>query len=68
MHKRISKCNIIKQFKRVKSDKYFNKSQLKLGMKTESEHTRNKKIQKIIAKAHLQENPRYYKVLKKMRL
>ena len=43
-------------------------SQLKLGIKTESEHTDSKKQAKEIAMDHLAENPKYYTKLKKAKL
>jgi hypothetical protein len=47
-------------------DKMFNKLQLMEGIKVEKEHTDDVNIAKQIAKAHLVENPNYYKYLKKM--
>ncbi len=43
-------------------------SQLKLGVKTEMEHTDSKKQAKEIAMDHLAENPKYYTKLKKAKL
>lgn len=43
-------------------------SQLKLGIKTEMEHTDNKAKAKEIAMDHLSENPKYYTKLKKAKL
>jgi hypothetical protein len=43
-------------------------TQFKLGMKTEMEHTDNKKQAKEIAMDHLAENPKYYTKLKKAKL
>jgi len=43
-------------------------SQLKLGVKTEMEHTNNKSKAKEIAMDHLAENPKYYTKLKKAKL
>jgi hypothetical protein len=43
-------------------------AQLKLGIKTEMEHTDNKKQAKEIAMDHLAENPKYYTKLKKAKL
>jgi len=43
-------------------------SQFKLGIKTEMEHTDNKKQAKEIASDHLAENPKYYTKLKKAKL
>jgi hypothetical protein len=48
--------------KRLDSD--FSTKQLMEGMKVESEHTPDKKIQKEIAKDHLSEDKDYYKKLK----
>jgi predicted nucleotidyltransferase len=42
--------------------------QFKLGIKTEMEHTDNKKQAKEIAMDHLAENPKYYTLLKKAKL
>jgi hypothetical protein len=42
--------------------------QLRLGIKTEMEHTDNKKQAKEIAMDHLAENPKYYTKLKKAKL
>lgn len=47
-------------------DKLFNKTQLRVGVKVETEHTNDKSIAKQIAKAHLSENSAYYKYLTKM--
>lgn len=46
------------------NNSYFNKVQLKKGIKIESEHSDNKKVAEIIAKQHLLENPNYYKKVK----
>jgi hypothetical protein len=43
-------------------------SQLRLGIKTEMEHTDSKKQAKEIAMDHLAENPKYYTKLKKAKL
>lgn len=48
-----------------KSDTMFNKTQLRMGIKIEKEHTNSSKIAKQIAKAHLMEDPKYYTKLKK---
>lgn len=40
--------------------------QLKLGIKTEMEHTTNKTIARKIAMDHLKEDPKYYSKLRKM--
>lgn len=47
-------------------DKAFNKKQLRMGMKTEMEHTKSKRIAKEISKDHLSEIPDYYTRLNKM--
>ena len=44
----------------------YNKKQLKKGTKVESEHTTSKKLQKNIAKNHLDEDSNYYKKLDKI--
>ena len=41
-------------------------SQLKAGTKVELEHTKNKKLAKIIASQHIDERPEYYQLLKKV--
>lgn len=46
------------------NNNYFNKAQLKKGIKIEYEHTENKKVATIIAKQHLLENKNYYKEVK----
>lgn len=46
-------------------DSMFNKKQLKMGVKTELEHTDSRKIAKMIAKAHLSEFSNYYTKLRK---
>ena len=47
-------------------DSAFNESSVDKGMKVEKEHTKNKKLQKEIAKDHLKEDPKYYRKLAKM--
>jgi len=47
-------------------DSDFEPQQLKNGIKTELEHTKNHKVAKEIAKDHLSEDPNYYKKLKKI--
>jgi hypothetical protein len=49
-----------------RSDFLFNKEQLAKGIKVESEHTKDPRIQKEIAKDHLSESKNYYKELFKM--
>lgn len=46
------------------NNNYFNKDQLKKGIKIEYEHTENKRVATIIAKQHLLENKNYYKEVK----
>lgn len=46
--------------------KNYPKKKLKEGMNIEKEHTKNKKAQRIISKNHLDEDPNYYKKLKKI--
>jgi GNAT superfamily N-acetyltransferase len=46
-----------------KSDKDFNKKNLKEGIKVEKEHTSDSDIAKEIAEDHLTEDPKYYKKL-----
>lgn len=53
------------RFKAPKSKKY-DKKELKKGMNVEKEHSKNKKVQKVIAKNHLDERKDYYKRLKKI--
>jgi hypothetical protein len=43
----------------------FNPKQLRMGIKTELEHTYNRKIAKKIAKAHLHEKKNYYTLLRR---
>lgn len=47
-------------------DSAFNKKWLDFGIKVELEHTKSKKVAKMISKVHLTESPRYYVELKKM--
>ena len=54
-----------KLFKPVE-DIDYDKKVLKLGIKTELEHTDNKRIATIIAKQHLMEDTKYYSKLKKV--
>jgi DNA-directed RNA polymerase subunit RPC12/RpoP len=49
-------------------DRFFSKSQLKQGVRTELEHTNDKSLAKAIAKAHLSEDKAYYTKLKRARL
>lgn len=47
-------------------DSDFDAEQLKNGIETELEHTKDRKVAKEIAKDHLSEDPNYYKKLKKI--
>lgn len=47
-------------------DSMFNRNQLKMGVKVETEHTNDRSIARQIAKAHLTEFPTYYTYLSKM--
>jgi len=49
-------------------DSKFNKTQLRMGVKVEKEHTNSATVAKAIAKAHLHEDPKYYTKLKRLRL
>ena len=61
-------CKLVKlKFGNVPDNK-FNKKQLAMGTKVESEHTNNKCIAKQIAKGHLSEHKDYYIKLRKARL
>lgn len=52
-------------FKPVPDDDYFDPESLEQGIQIELEHTTSKEVAKIIAKAHLVEDPNYYvKLLK----
>lgn len=56
------KCDIVSHLKHSKlPDSKFDKVQLKKGIGVETEHTTSKKVAKAISKAHLLENPDYYK-------
>ena len=46
-------------------DSKFDKTQLKMGIRTELEHTYSRTLAKQIAKAHLVEDRKYYTKLKK---
>ncbi len=63
MKKTITIKNV--KFVKPKSNTY-NKKSLAEGMKVEKEHTKNKKVQKVITKNHLDEDKKYYKKLKKV--
>lgn len=43
----------------------YDPSELRMGIETEMEHTTDKKKAEKIAKDHLDENPKYYSMLKK---
>lgn len=47
-------------------DEKYDAEQLKMGIEVEKEHIDNPDVQKMIAKAHLAEFPKYYDALKKM--
>lgn len=47
-------------------DSDFDTQQLKNGIETELEHTKDPSVAKEIAKDHLSEDPNYYKKLKKI--
>lgn len=53
-------------FKPTISEEKVNKEELKLGVKEELEHTKNKRIAKVIALHHLEEDPKYYTKLKSL--
>lgn len=63
MAKTITIKNVV--FKKPKKAEY-DREQVKKGMKVEGEHTTNKKVKKIIAENHLDEDKNYYKKLKKI--
>ena len=46
-------------------DSKFDKIQLKMGIRVETEHTDSKTLAKQIAKAHLMEDKKYYTKLRK---
>lgn len=46
-------------------DQYYDPRELRTGVKHEMEHTTLKRIAKLIAKNHLDENPKYYSMLGK---
>lgn len=58
------KCPFHLKYSQVPDSK-FNKKQLKMGIKTEMEHTYYRKIAKGVAKAHLMEKKNYYTLLRK---
>ena len=62
---KVTKKCLSKVFRKVPNIK-FDKRQVKAGIKVELEHTRSRKIAKVIAEHHLAESPLYYKALKKM--
>jgi predicted Zn-dependent peptidase len=49
-------------------DSKFDRKQLAIGTEIETEHTDNRDIAKMIAKAHLSERKDYYKVLQEVGL
>jgi hypothetical protein len=46
-------------------DSRFDPHQLRIGTKVEMEHTYSRRIAKMISKAHLAENKKYYSKLRK---
>jgi hypothetical protein len=67
----IEVVEFIKKHKLLKPEAYlpdsmFIPSQLQRGIEVELEHTPHRWLAKMIAKAHLVENPRYYTYLDKM--
>ena len=52
--------NIIKFYGATKTPCKINKRELAIGSKIEKEHTKDKKIAKAIATAHICEFPKYY--------
>ena len=57
---------VLKNASKKRPDKNYNKRQLQAGVKVELEHTRSRRVAKIIAKDHLDERKDYYKRLKKV--
>ena len=55
-------------FKRVNDSIVYDPDELKMGIEVEHEHTNNKGVAETIAKKHLEENPKYYTILKKAKL
>jgi len=49
-------------------DQLFDQKELSDGIIVELEHTNDKEIAKKIAKDHLEENPKYYQILKQVGL
>mgnify|MGYP001765349396 CR=1 FL=1 len=56
-------ANVVKP---KKKDKDYDKEELKEGEEVEKEHTTTKKLQKNIAKNHLDEDDNYYEKLEKL--
>jgi len=56
-------ANVIKP---KKPESSYDKKELQKGLKVEQEHTTTKKLQKNIAKNHLDEDKNYYKKLNKI--
>ena len=55
-----------KFFKKVDDSVDYDPEQLKIGIKVEHEHTKNRGVAEIICKHHLAEDPKYYTKLRKM--
>lgn len=51
---------------KVPKVKRVDKKQLRMGVRVEKEHTKNPKVARVIALAHLRENKRYYDYLNGM--
>lgn len=51
---------------KTKSDKAYDKRQLRMGTKVEMEHTTSRRKAKHIAKQHLEEIPKYYTYLNQL--
>lgn len=56
----MKKCNLKKAIKFYDYKNKVNKRELAIGKRIEMEHTRNKKIARAIAIAHIKEYPHYY--------
>jgi hypothetical protein len=69
--KKLSKKQTRKRCKMIRlkygnvPDWKFDKRQLRMGVKTELEHTNSRALAKQISKAHLQEDQKYYSKLRK---
>lgn len=61
-----SSTKLAKDFKNGRPDSNYNRTQLQMGMREETEHTDNLEIAESIAKDHLDKIPDYYTRLMKM--